>query len=71
MGVLKGAVAVLLGFVLLPGPGGARFSALNVTGIGINLAGGTWYAWVQYAKSARATRTRVAAAEAEALGLGG
>lgn len=40
VGVLKGVVAVFLGFFLL---GGVAFSWLNVSGIALNTLGGVWY----------------------------
>ncbi len=44
VGVLKGVVAALLGFFLL---GGVKFSALNVTGICVAMAGGLVYVLVK------------------------
>jgi hypothetical protein len=49
VGVLKGVVAVVLGFFFL---GGARFSTLNVAGIAMNTGGGVWYAAAKYRSSA-------------------
>ncbi|KAK9824238.1 hypothetical protein WJX72_008863 [[Myrmecia] bisecta] len=45
VGVLKGAVATLLGFFLL---GGVKFHVLNVLGIAINTGGGAWYTLIKY-----------------------
>lgn len=44
VGVLKGVVAVVLGFVIL---GGVKFAWLNVLGIALNLAGGVWYSQIK------------------------
>ena len=48
VGVLKSVVAVALGFFLL---GGVPFSLINVLGIGLNTAGGTWYSYIKYRES--------------------
>ena len=47
VGVLKGAVAVLLGLVFMTGPSGGRVTAMNLAGIGMVLCGGTWYSVLQ------------------------
>jgi hypothetical protein len=57
---LQGVVATVLGFFLL---GGVRFNPLNVVGISVNTAGGTWYTVIKY----RQRRERLMAAEAATL----
>lgn len=48
VGVLKGIVAVFLGFFLL---GGVKFHPLNVLGISLNVLGGVWYTVSKYRQS--------------------
>lgn len=50
VGVLKGVVAVVLGFFLL---GGVPFSLLNVSGIALNTAGAVWYTAIKYMEKER------------------
>ncbi|KAG2483882.1 hypothetical protein HYH03_017276 [Edaphochlamys debaryana] len=45
VGVIKGVVAVFLGFFLL---GGVRFNAVNVAGIALNTLGAIWYTALKY-----------------------
>ena len=45
IGVMKGVVTTILGFVLL---GGVRFDPLNFSGIMINMAGGVGYSVAKY-----------------------
>ncbi|KAG2438204.1 hypothetical protein HXX76_005808 [Chlamydomonas incerta] len=45
VGVIKGVVAVFLGFFLL---GGVKFSAVNVGGISLNTVGAIWYTVLKY-----------------------
>lgn len=42
VGVLKGLLAVLLGFVLLGGVGPAGVTPMNLAGIAMNCGGGVW-----------------------------
>lgn len=42
VGVLKGILAVALGFVLLGGMGPQGASKMGITGIAMNCAGGVW-----------------------------
>lgn len=42
VGVLKGTLAVVLGFVLLGGMGPLGYTRLGVFGIGLNCLGGAW-----------------------------
>jgi solute carrier family 35 protein len=44
VGVLRGVVTVLLGFMLDTVP----FSPVNIAGISLNTAGGVWYTWIKY-----------------------
>ncbi len=44
-GLPQGVVATVLGFFLL---GGVKFHLLNVSGICLNTAGGTWYTFIKY-----------------------
>ncbi|KAG1668379.1 hypothetical protein FOA52_004888 [Chlamydomonas sp. UWO 241] len=48
VGVLKGAVAVVLGSMFMAGP--AKMTATSALGIAVVLAGGTWYSMLQWAK---------------------
>ncbi|KAG2450812.1 hypothetical protein HYH02_004647 [Chlamydomonas schloesseri] len=45
VGVIKGVVAVFLGFFLL---GGVKFSVVNVAGISLNTLGAIWYTVLKY-----------------------
>lgn len=44
VGVLRGVVTVLLGFLLDTVP----YSPTNIFGIALNTAGGGWYSWIKY-----------------------
>ncbi|GFR52718.1 hypothetical protein Agub_g15271, partial [Astrephomene gubernaculifera] len=70
VGVLKGVVAVFLGFFLL---GGVRFSAVNVAGIALNTAGAIWYSVIKYREKKSTKRSVLASASIEQLSsaLGG
>ncbi|BDA44780.1 UDP-N-acetylglucosamine/UDP-glucose/GDP-mannose transporter [Coccomyxa sp. Obi] len=64
VGVLKGAVATLLGFFLL---GGVEFHPLNVTGILINTLGGTWYTLIKYQQRQRRIAREASAALSQSI----
>eukprot|EP00201_Polytomella_parva_P021265 CAMPEP_0175045568 /NCGR_PEP_ID=MMETSP0052_2-20121109/4504_1 /TAXON_ID=51329 ORGANISM="Polytomella parva, Strain SAG 63-3" /NCGR_SAMPLE_ID=MMETSP0052_2 /ASSEMBLY_ACC=CAM_ASM_000194 /LENGTH=149 /DNA_ID=CAMNT_0016309131 /DNA_START=150 /DNA_END=599 /DNA_ORIENTATION=- len=66
VGVLKGALAVVLGFFFL---GGARVSYIGAFGIAVNLLGGVFYVAVRHVAAVR-RRRRLEARMAMAMGTG-
>ncbi|GLC35856.1 hypothetical protein PLESTB_000512900 [Pleodorina starrii] len=63
VGVIKGVVAVFLGFFLL---GGVKFSVVNVAGITLNTIGAVYYTYLKYQEK-RAKRPIVASASIDAI----
>ncbi|PNW70042.1 hypothetical protein CHLRE_17g703250v5 [Chlamydomonas reinhardtii] len=65
VGVIKGVVAVFLGFFLL---GGVKFSAVNVAGISLNTLGAVWYTVLKYQeKRSGAKKAQLASASTDPL----
>jgi hypothetical protein len=69
VGVMKGVVAVLLGFLVDT----VKFHALNILGIAMNTAGGAWYTVIKYRQKQQQhtglTKNVLASASVEPLNL--
>ncbi|GLI68594.1 hypothetical protein VaNZ11_013064 [Volvox africanus] len=66
VGVIKGVVAVFLGFFLL---GGVKFSVVNVAGITLNTIGAVYYTYLKYQEKRVARRPLVSSASIDPLAV--